>query len=285
MKPEKPALRSFFLLAFGLTWVLLGPWFYLFNVVNQGEMSVWLWAMAPLAFIGGWGPSVAAVIVTAHQGGRSAVRRLLVSLADWRVRYRWYLFVFLIPPLATALSILIADQGFTTIRHFNLVAALAGIPLIYAIALPFGPLGEEVGWRGFALPNLLTRFGPGHATLILGTLWTLWHLPMMLWMPGASVPSFMGLSVMSVLIYLVQVMAVTAIMTFLFLRTNGSILLAVLAHLAFNTAQSVVFGGLPEMPVDQVRTVYVINVCVLAALGLVCMLWSSRRPPPTSLAA
>lgn len=98
-------------------------------------------------------------------------------------------------------------------------------------------------------------------------------------------PSFMGLSVMSVLIYLVQVMAVTAIMTFLFLRTNGSILLAVLAHLAFNTAQSVVFGGLPEMPVDQVRTVYVINVCVLAALGLVCMLWSSRRPPPTSLAA
>ncbi len=104
MKPEKPALRSFFLLAFGLTWVLLGPWFYLFNVVNQGEMSVWLWAMAPLALIGGWGPSVAAVIVTAHQGGRSAVRRLLVSLADWRVRYRWYLFVFLIPPLATALS-------------------------------------------------------------------------------------------------------------------------------------------------------------------------------------
>jgi len=279
MKPEKPALRSFFLLAFGLTWVLLGPWFYLFNVVNQGEMSVWLWAMAPLAFIGGWGPSLAAVIVTAHQGDRSAVRRLLVSLADWRVHFRWYLLVFLLPPLATALSILIADRGITTIRHFDLIAALAGAPLTYAIALPFGPLGEELGWRGFALPNLLARFGPWRATLILGTLWTLWHLPMMLWMPGASVPSFMGLSVRSVLIYLIHVMAVTAIMTLLFLRTNGSILLAVLAHLAFNTAESVVSAGLPEMPVEQLRIVYVVTVCVLAVLGLVCIFWSSRRSP------
>ena len=51
-----------------------------------------------------------------------------------------------------------------------------------------------------------------------------------------------------------------------------------------NAAERVVSGGLPEMPVEQVRTVLVINVCVLAALGLVCMPWSSRRPP-TSFAA
>ena len=53
--------------------------------------------------------------------------------------------------------------------------------------------------------------------------------------------------------------------------------MAVLAHLAFNTAESVVFGGMPEVPVERACTVYVANVCVLAALGLVCMLWISRR--------
>ena len=94
---------------------------------------------------------------------------------------------------------------------------------------------------------------------------------MMLWMPGASVPSFMGLSAMSVLIYLVQTTAATAIMTFLYLRTNGSVLIAVLAHLAFNTAESVVSGGLPDAPVEQLRAVYLVNVGVLAVLGLVCM--------------
>ena len=69
MKPGTPTLRSFVFLAYGLTWVLLGPWFYVLNVVHQGQVPSWLWALAPLAFLGGWGPSVAALIVTARAGG------------------------------------------------------------------------------------------------------------------------------------------------------------------------------------------------------------------------
>ena len=93
----------------------------------------------------------------------------------WRVPLRWYLLTLLLPPAATAVSLLLVDRGLGTLRQFNPGSALAGVPLVYALALPFGPLGEELGWRGFALPRLLARFGPVTATLLLGCAWTFWH--------------------------------------------------------------------------------------------------------------
>jgi membrane protease YdiL (CAAX protease family) len=281
--PLLTSLRSFTVLAYALTWALLGPWFYAYTVVFQQEPPSWLWFFAPLAFIGGWGPSLAAVAVSARRGGRSEVRRLLTPLFVWRVRARWYLLVFLLPPLVTAVSILVVDRGLVTLRQFDIGAAVANLPLAYALALPFGPLGEELGWRGFALPRLLSRFSPWTASLILGAIWTFWHGPMMLWMPGASMPSFMTLSMTSVVVYLVQLTAETGVMTLVFLRTNGSVLIAVLAHMTFNTAESVVFGGLPRSPVEHVRAVYLINVAILALAGLLCLFWLSRRQGDGSL--
>ena len=280
MKPQTPSLRSFLFLAYALTWVLLGPWFYAYNVVYHEKIPGWIWAFAPLAFIGGSGPSVAALIVTARTGERGAVRRLASSLLIWRVPMRWYLIVFALPPLVTALSLLVVDRGPATLLQFDLGAALANMPLAYALALPFGPLGEELGWRGFALPRLLARFGPVTASLLLGGFWTFWHIPMMLFSPGASLPSFLTLSVTAVLIYLVQLTAATALMTLLFLRTNGSVLLAVLAHLTFNSADNVLFGGLPHQPTEQLRSVYMVNVALLAVLGLLSLVALATAPRP-----
>jgi len=271
------ALRSFFFLAYALTWVLLGPWFYIFNRIYHQKIPSWLWILAPLAFIGGWGPTVAAVVVAARTGGRAAVRKLLRSITIWRVPVRWYLATFILPPLMAAASLAIVDGGFATLRRFDAWAALTGIPAAYLLALPFGPLGEELGWRGFALPRLLPRFGPVKASLLLGGIWTLWHLPMMLWSPGASLPSFMTLSLSSVGIYAVQITAVTVMMTILFLETRGSVLLAICAHLAFNTGEAVLFGGLPDLADEQRRAVYLVNVALWGLLGCVGLLWLKRR--------
>jgi len=271
------SIRKFAALAYLLTWVLLGPWFYAYTVVYAGHPPRWLWFLAPLAFIGGWGPSIAGFVVASRTEGRSGVRRLLVSLCAWRAPPRWYVVVFLVPPLATALSLVVVDRGTDTLQHFAFGPAIRHLPLAYALALPFGPLGEEVGWRGFALPRLLTRFGPWRATVALGVLWTFWHGPMMLFMPGASIPSFMGLSVTSVLIFLVQITSETALMTLLYLQTRGSLFMAVLAHLTFNSAESVVFSGLPSMALDLQQSVYLVNVGVLSVLGLAGLLWVTRR--------
>ena len=165
-------------------------------------------------------------------------------------------------------------------RQFDLGAAPANIPLAYALALPFGPLGEELGWRGFALPRLLSRFGPVTVSLLLGGFWTPWHIPMMLFSSGASLPSFLTLSVTAVLIYLVQLTVATALMTLLFLRTNGSVLLVVLAHLTFNSADNVLFGGLPHQPTEQLRSVYMVNVALLAEPGLLSLAALAAAPRP-----
>ena len=269
-------IRKFFGLSYLLTWVLLAPWFYLFNVVFQGSAPWWLWLWVPLAVIGGWGPTVAALTLTARAEDRDAVRRLLRSLVNWRVPLRWYLFALFLPPTATAVSILLVDPNPTSWQRFAFGDVVRQLPVAYALALPFGPMGEELGWRGYALPRLLDRIGPIRAALVIGVMWTFWHGPMMLFMPGASIPAFMGLTPFSVAVYLGQITAWSAIITLIYVRTGGNILLAVLAHLAFNTAASVVFAGLPTFTPDRVRQIYLMNVAVLGIVGLGCMFWLGR---------
>jgi len=272
---RKGSLGYFFFAAYALTWVLLAPFFYLLNVTYGGEMQPWMWAVVPFALLGGWGPSLAAVIVTARAEGGPAARSLLGSLFRWRVPVRWYLIVFAFPPVVTAVSVLLAGRGFDEFLYFDPITALTAIPAAYLLALPFGPLGEELGWRGYALPRLLPRYGAVWASLMLGIVWTFWHVPMMLWSPGAAIPSVMGLSVVSVSVFLVQIISETVLMTLVFLRTNGSLLLAVLAHLCLNTSEAVVYGGLPEPAAAHQRTVYLINVALLAVVALVTMFYLS----------
>jgi membrane protease YdiL (CAAX protease family) len=88
--------------------------------------------------------------------------------------------------------------------------------------------GEEVGWRGFALPRLLARTGPWTASAAVGLLWACWHLPLFL-MPG--MPQF-GTPFLSYVPYLI---ALSAILTILSLATEGSVLVATLFHGAVNT--------------------------------------------------
>ena len=270
-------LRAFFGLAYFLTWALLAPWFYLFSVVLNHTIPWWLWLLAPVAYLGGVAPSVAGLVVTARTEGRSAVRRLVRSLVNGRLPVRWYLFTLLLPPAVTALSIGLVDYDPVIWRAFAFGSVLRNVPVAYALALPFGPLGEELGWRGYALPRLLDRFGPLGATLIIGVMWTFWHVPMMLWMPGASIPDFMGLTPFSVAVYLGHITAISAVMTMIYLRTGGSVLMAVLAHLAFNTAGSIVFAGLPPFSLERTRQIYLVEVAVLGLVGFACLLWASRE--------
>jgi membrane protease YdiL (CAAX protease family) len=269
-------LRAFFSLAYLLTWVLLAPWFYLYSVVLNHSIPWWLWLLAPFAYLGGVAPSVAGLVITARTEGRDAVRRLVRSLVNGRLPFRWYVFTLVLPLAVTALSIGLVEHDPTAWRRFAFGSVLRNMPVAYALALPFGPLGEELGWRGYALPRLLARFGPVAATLIIGVIWTFWHVPMMLWMPGASIPDFMGLTTFSVAVYLGQITAISAVITLIYLRTGGSVLMAVVAHLAFNTAGSVVFAGFPPFSPERIRQIYLVKVTMLGLVGFACLLWASR---------
>src|SRR5207247_9266931 len=99
------------------------------------------------------------------------------------------------------------------------------------------PAGEEIGWRGYALPRLATRFGLGRASVLLGLIWAAWHLPQF-FIPEVDTYG------QSFFVYALQVTALSVAMAWLYARTNGSLLLVMLLHAAVNNAKDIVPSAL-----------------------------------------
>jgi len=240
------------------------------TVLNQ-TFSPWVLVFLP----GAYGPTLAALILTWRKGGGVAVKTLLRGLLIWRVPTVWYAFALLAPILMVALAVALSDFRFAFVE-FDLWPALSVAPLAMVAALPFGPLAEELGWRGFAQPRLLESGGLWKSSLIIGVAWTFWHTPMF-WFPGAAIPSFLDPSIVSVPLYLAQITAEACLMTFLFVVSRGSVLLAVLYHTTFNTAETILFRGLPNPTAAQQVQIYVLGIVVSWVLAAGLLTWLGRH--------
>lgn len=188
------------------------------------ERGVVSWQLSnSLAFLA---VSVSTVVVTCLVSGRAGLRGLLKRLVTWRVPPRWYLAALLLP----ALPALAALAMFTALGGQHDVGALvpvsAAVPLLLS-QLVLHLLTEEMGWRGFALPRLRAVLGPLSASLVLGPIWAAWHIPTFLLSDSRQSYPFPG--------FVLQVLAITVIMTWIFDRTHGSVLIAALFHAAMNT--------------------------------------------------
>ncbi len=165
-----------------------------------------------------------AFAVTAVTEGRAGVQQLLRRLVLWRVG-RWYaVAVFLIP--VSEVAVTAALGGPDALRAFT-PAALLFYPTAYLAHFFFGPLFEESGWRGFALPRMQDRFGPLRASLLLGLLWSVWHffLYVPVWFSAGAVNGVAGVA-----IFTVTTTAMTFIFTWLSNHSRASLLLAILLH-------------------------------------------------------
>jgi membrane protease YdiL (CAAX protease family) len=129
-----------------------------------------------------------------------------------------------------------------------------------------GPLGEEPGWRGFALPRLQRLHGPLLGSLILGPLWALWHLPLF-FVPAWETPP----TILNIVLYVIAATAFTIIMTWVFNNTKGSLLIAILLHAAVNTSFATLIALFPTPLVTDYGTTVpmVIGFGVLALLVIV----------------
>ena len=109
--------------------------------------------------------------------GKEGVKRLRQKIMDWKKSWLWYVLVLIAIPVLLIIGIVL--QPGTTKNFLGLNPLLLASYFFTYIAVFFvgGPLGEEPGWRGFALPRLQQKYGPFWATLLLGVLWTCWHLP------------------------------------------------------------------------------------------------------------
>jgi membrane protease YdiL (CAAX protease family) len=171
------------------------------------------------------GPTVSAFVVTAVTEGREGVVRLLRRIVQWRVGLAWYVFTFVGLPTIETLGTIAIPGALASATPIDLLPELMSAAVFFVYpALLAGPLGEEIGWRGVALPRLQTLHGPVKASLILGVLWAFWHAP--IWFSGQwSVPSIPNIAV-----YVFWIVAVTFIFTWVFNNTRGSVFMAILLH-------------------------------------------------------
>ena len=189
--PKPGSLVMFFALAFGFSWATWIPT----ALASYGLLPV---QVNPLlsSWLGAFGPFVAALITTARYEGRVGFRALFNRLLIWRVGIQWYVFVLLWPAALslakTALAVLagsappdFAHPPFVQLSPLPSGATNANpllfLPIVFVWQTLVGSsMGEEIGWRGYALPRLQRHFSSLRASLLLGACWGTWHLPLWL---------------------------------------------------------------------------------------------------------
>lgn len=209
--------------------------FVLAYVFSWWPVPLYALGLSPSPIIS-FGPFLAAIVVLALTAGKAGVVTLLRRMVRWRVRPVWYAVALLLPVAisggAAGLNVLLGAQPPSSVE----LGAWTGlIPTFFLLLLVPGLGGawEEPGWRGYALPKLQVGYSALLASLILGIVWALWHLPLMV----------IGQIPLSDPLFIV---GWTVVFTWLFNNTNGSVLLAMLMHNMFNISGgffSAMFSG------------------------------------------
>lgn len=234
---RREPLFVFFVLAYALTW----PLAFLVRV-SLG-----------FGLLGLFGPAAAALIVAAICDGRPGVTGLLAKVGLWRVSPVWYLLAFALPLAVSGIVALVAMAlGYATGIQWTPIGPLSAMLFVLVV-------GEELGWRGFALPRMIARFGIGRASLLLGLLWGLWHLPTFFpGAPQAGVPltAYVGFTT-----------ALSGVFAWVWLHTRGSVLLATILHGAVNAVGFTAVGLAPAPRMWLNAGVWAVAALVLLALG------------------
>ena len=247
-------LVTFFVLAFLLPWLVWVP----------RAVGVPVGLLDPLST---WFVAVAAVVAAALTGGRAALRDLGRRLVRWRVGWAWYVVVLVGPAVfsVAAAGVVVLLEGSWSAA---LPAPLANQAWVLLAAFLLGAvltdgLGEEVAWRGFALPRLLERATPLAASVVLGLLWGAWHLPL-LWTEDKPLHGQLFW------LLLVDITAKSVLFTWVFLHTRGSVLIAMLFHGATNlfiVSPDVASTGDLALPLLAAGAKWVLVVVVIVVAG------------------
>ncbi len=161
---KKYSLTIFFVLTFAITIIT--------TIAILIEDSLFF----PMMTLGVFSPTISAIIVSGLIGGWTEIKKLLKGYLKWKVNYKWYLagfFLMIGPLIFTLFYLLFGGESPGPVSGFTVLSFFGSLLL----NLLWGPLSEEGGWRGFALPRLEARFKALDSSLILGVIWACWHLP------------------------------------------------------------------------------------------------------------
>lgn len=261
---NKGGLLVYFALAFLISWLIWIP------LVAASQN--WIGDGAPfiLFYLGTLGPALAAVVVLLFGQGRAGVWSILHKLVLWRVGVKWYLIALLLPAAVrfTSLGLLNLFGWIPSDFSFRPWLELLGISLLMLLLVPF----EEIGWRGYALPQLQAMYGALPASLILGVMWGLWHLPLV-WVKGSYQESASPLKYM--LVFTVTILPISILFTWIYNCTKGSLLLVSLFHAAINVTESALV-----IRENDGLLLLLLSSAVYSALAAIIIRWWARTSDP-----
>lgn len=225
------ALPTYFLLTFAFTWTAWAA------SALAGPGNARFFALGgPVFLLGVFAPALVALALTAYGEGRGGVVRLLARIGRWQVGARWYLFALgymAVTKLLAAVIHRVATDAWPTFGNTPWLLMVGAI-----LVSTWTQAGEELGWRGYALPRLANHLGLGGASVLLGVIWAFWHLPLFfLHGSGSDGQSFP--------IYLLHVTALSVAMAWLYWKTEGSLLLVMLMHASVNNTTNIVPAAVP----------------------------------------
>lgn len=247
------SLVWFFVFAFAFSWIPGFP-----AALSQEKYG-------GLAFFSIFGPALAAFLVGGVTEGVNGIKNLVRSLFQWRVKGVWYLIVLFGPTLTMVVAILLYTIWNRSFSLQGVGASLALFPQ-HAIALVLVSLfifvsiwGEEIGWRGFALPKLQGKYHPLLASLILGAIWAVWHLP--LFFTAGSVHTQMGFP-----FFFFATLGYSVLYSWIYNGTKESVFIMCMLHAVNNatvTYSMIFFKPLITEPIFALSVLALFNILII----------------------
>ncbi len=226
---KRHPVAAYFVFAYALAWLM---WIPLLSLSQDGvRLLPFKPPVLPVVVIGGFAPAAAAVIVTGAVEGRRGVIQLLRRCIQWRVGIKWYALAAMVPVLFLVVSLLLGS-----IQPGQLAQGWPLLFTFYPVVLPIqvliaGGLGEEPGWRGFALPRLQTKLGPVPASVVIGLLHACWHTPLFF-------VSQLSQAHFNFVLYAITGVAVSVFLTWVYNNTGGALLIMMVLHEAQDTTSA-----------------------------------------------
>ncbi len=251
---KKYSLATYFVLAFLITWILILPLaLSAQNLLHFKISEHW-------HFLGALGPIGAAFIVTTMADGKVGISEFLERMARWKVGIVWLIVSAFSPFVLFFLSMLILrifgnswpDFGKLALGEYATLAWV-GSSLLSAVA--YG-IGEEAGWRGFALPRLQQKRSALWATFILSVFWAIWHVPMFFYRFEFGLAQAIG--------FFIGLFAGAIWLTFLYNSTGGSTLMVALWHTTWNVVN--IFGLVVSVDVVSMMSAIVMVAAVIIVI-------------------
>jgi membrane protease YdiL (CAAX protease family) len=223
MRLKSPTVL-FVLVAFGVPWV---GWSLVraLGLTDPSPLRVALLYTGDFCSVGG-------IVAMYARSGRTGVTDLLKRCVAFRVSAVWWLIAISLPFLISAVAFVLVGASSSGVGAIDVRAFSGYLAPAVLMAFTTGPLGEELGWRGYLTPRLLETTNALVASLVVGFLWAIWHVPLYL----DSVFSSLADS----LTFIAGIMLTSVIMTAILLHTRGSVLVAVVYHWLSNVTSGVV---------------------------------------------